>query len=199
MNRTNYFPGRQSRELMVNVSKNTIKIYKIDDSIDQDDWNNIFNKFNEEIWATKFNNLIYEINNYEKIFIRDGGNRYKHSKNPEYIGNSILIKNNDYYIYICNDIYEFTLTDDEIIDYESNIIRSYCNAPLAISSKRIYSMDLHRYKDILTNSENGSKYQWDKKISLWELYHNYCGDDTNAKEFNIKKIINIEIQLLDYN
>ena len=66
---------------------------------------------------------------YDKIFTDKGKNK----------DSSILLKIDDKYIFIGDNIYEFT-TDEEIIDFKSPIGNSGVPYPVAIGEKNIYFM-----------------------------------------------------------
>jgi hypothetical protein len=90
----------------------------------------------------KFNKLKHVITNYQHVFIPDGGENSNVVEPGKYKGNTILVKHDKtHYTYIeACDITKFEISDDEILDFKSPIIRSYCVEPYAIGKQNTYLM-----------------------------------------------------------
>ena len=115
------------------------------------------------------------------------------------VGNSILLKVGNKYIYVGHEIYEFSpIKDDTIIKYYSDIGNSDVPYPYAIGNTHIY---------IMLDKEAVEKSYFDMKQNIYEQYYyehsvkmclagnpksNICKDKdvykTKIAEFNEKKV-----------
>jgi len=175
--------GCQEWIFMVEILRNRINIYKRDEDISDDEYDNIFRKFDPKKWASKYTKCVYAIGNYDKVFIPDGSKNSDrvYKGDPQYIGNSILIKvKNDKYIIITNTILRFELGNDEICEFDSPIIANDCNNPVGIGKKNIYSFDSHNilYKKMDKNSDN----YWENKNKEKELAYEEINVENQSED-----------------
>lgn len=134
----------------------------------------------------KFINLLHSINNYEHLFIPDGGPTY-----PQYKGNSLLVKHDKtHYTHIGDVIFKFE-TIDEIVDYQSHMIRSFCTEPFAIGTENTYILKYcSRYilNNLLeTNNKNPYVHVFDE--TKFKTFGKYTYTFIYGREFDEEKLM----------
>jgi hypothetical protein len=159
------------RPYIVYVSPNKIVIYS-----------RIYNKNIGDYDGTK---KIIDIK-YKKVFIGDNNDNLRHydALKGEFPGNTILIhtKNNNY-IYIGDEIYSFSLPEDEIIThYYSPVGNNDVPYPFAISNKYTYFMlDSKKLPNELFTLEDKNNIFYKDRYSQFYGFH--LKDEKHKKEW----------------
>jgi hypothetical protein len=155
------------RPFLVYISKNKCNIYSY--PIQNNNKYYIAEEDIGEKWT--YINKVATYKNPIKVFI---------GKSPEYgkdfDGNSILLQiENNRYVFIGSNIFEFYIKDDQIIEYYSPIGGSDVPYPIAISNKNIYFMLDMKYVPI----ENFSNIN--NKNEAYLYYYGNKGDEQLSK------------------
>lgn len=169
------------RPFAVAIKGNSVRIFKYDkeiaDTISPRDY--MYNVLVKEYLAGK----IFIPKGYESWNVQQG----KLTNDPLFVGNSILVKLKDKYVYIGDYIYEFQTTD-EIKYYYSPVGNSDVPYPVCIGTENIYFMldrtyvPIHHFKG-LTKSQ---------LIDAYSFYYGHSGNQAlsdYAKKIKQVKII----------
>lgn len=139
--RIDYYPSYNGdQNYRVRIFDDKIELYIVDkSSATYDELDYVLDEFDNDKWIKYFSKLVYTIRNFQQVFVPSGTNRhYDFGLDVEYIGNSILIKDDAYnYTFICLEIVHFK-TCEEITEYMSVMSRSYVNLPYALGAKFAY-------------------------------------------------------------
>lgn len=157
------------------ITKKYIKIYKSNDPFKQ--INNCSYKIDE------LDELILNIKKYTKIYIGQISDSNKMKRN------SILIKiNENNYIYIGELIYQFSLDNDEIINYNSNFVNNNVEYSYAIGKHNTYLMIDKVY---ISNTDRNNKnpyeqfYNENESVSFVKKLFNRSKKMYNSIDVNI--------------
>lgn len=164
---------------MVHINSNIVSVYRYKGTGDDDD--------------TKYIKLIKQYKPL-KLYV---GNSYlsemsKYSHGPKYDGNSILLKiNKNTYVFIGESVYEFNVSDDDIVEYYSTVANDDVPYPIAIGKKNIYFMigkkyiSIDKFKQLLniTSIPNNIKYD------LHAYYYDINDVNKSSKKFKKVKTV----------
>jgi len=140
-----------------------------------------------------------EIKKYSKLFKKykveevhigksKAGKGADHTKAGEkhFVGNSIILKLKDKYIFIGHEIYEFTMPYDEIVKYYSLIGNNDVPYPVIVGKNNVYFMLDKKYVSRDKFPSKMSSLEWQDAYSLFYFNNEY--ESVVKKMKNVKMI-----------